>query len=164
MLLELLASMGERDLLRLFIALRNASRPSIVEEAPDPAMVRLAEEYRASGGFNGKPVKPKRPEWFDLLVMDASGKPEKGAVNATIAMREDPALSGILGYDVALRKVVLKGRLPDDWEPGFMMRVIEEPDFLSLYEYLLRSGFRLTKDEMKSVVRKVARENPLEEP
>jgi len=167
-MLEKLVELSDRDFARLLAAigrarLADAFASSIVEdEEPDPIMVRLAEEYRSSGGFkprNGKPPKP--PDWHALLTKDAKGIIEKGMVNVLIAMREDPAISGVLGYEDRIGKVVLKGRLPDDWEPDFQMRVIEERDFLSLYEYLVRCGFRLTKDEMKTVIRKVARENPL---
>lgn len=162
-MLELLANLSERELLRFFKAVRNARRPTYQEPEPDPAMVRLAEEYRASG-FNPRPAKPRNPpSWFALLVLDKNGKPEKGLINALVAMREDPALSGILGYDAQLRKVVLKGRLPDDWEPDFRMRVMEEPDCLSLWEYLISLGLRLTKEEMRTAIGKVARENLLGE-
>lgn len=164
MLLDVLANLSERELLRYFIALRNASRPEIVEEQPDPVMVRLAEEYRNSGGFKPRPVKPdKEPSWYAYLSRDTKGKVEKGVLNGLVAMREDPALSGILGYDPQVRKIVLKARLPDDWEPDFCMREITESDCLSLWEYLTRHGLRLTKDEMRSVIRKVAQENPLGE-
>lgn len=165
---ELLSSLDDRSFARLLVAIgRGTTAPlfsSTIVDDRDPVMLRLAEEYRASGGFNPRPKKPgKPPDWHQHLVLDAKGKPEKGVVNAIIAMREDPAISGVLGYDQRLRKVVLKGRLPDDWEPTFEMRVIAEPDFLSLYEYLTRGGFRLTKDEMKAAVVRIAKENPLGE-
>lgn len=165
---ELLASLDDRSFARLLVAIGRGTIaplfPSTIVDDRDPVMLRLAQEYRASGGFNPRPKKPgKPPDWHQHLVLDAKGKPEKGVVNAIIAMREDPAISGVLGYDRQLRKVVLKGRLPDDWEPTFEMRAITAPDLLSLYEYLTRGGFRLTKDEMKAAVVRIAKENPLGE-
>lgn len=175
-MLEFLAGLTDREFARLVAAIGRARMAELFAstidepEEVDPIMVKLAEEYRASGGFKGQAKRPtKEPEWFVHLVRDSrakegQGKIMPGVVNACIAMREDPALSGLLGYDNQLRKVVLKARLPDDWSPGFFeMRVIEEPDFVALYEYLLRQGLRLTKEEMKTAVRKVAKENPLTE-
>jgi hypothetical protein len=173
-MIELLVDLSDREFARLLAAIgraemRNVFSSTIVEPEPeDPLMAKLGEEYRASGGFKPAPRKPvKEPAWFSHLVRDkrakeGEGKIMPGVVNACIAMREDPALSGLLGYDEKHRKVVLKARLPDDWSPGFFdVRVIEEPDFIGLYEYLLRQGLRLTKEEMRSAVRKVAKENPL---
>lgn len=167
-MLEFLAGLSDREFARLVAAIGRARMAELFAstidepEEVDPIMVKLAEEYRASGGFKPRPAKPdKEPGWFAYLSRDAKGKVEKGALNALVAMREDPALSGILGYDDQLRKVVLKARLPDDWEPDFRMREITKLDCLSLWEYLTRHGLRLTKEEMRSVILKVAKENPL---
>lgn len=176
-MLETLVSLSDREFARLIAATGRAViadlfASTIVEaerEEVDPMMAKLAEEHRAAG-FKPQGKRPtKEPAWFEHLIRDKRAKEGQGKImpgvpNACIAMREDPALSGLLGYDEKRKKVVLKARLPDDWSPGFFdVRVIEEPDFIGLYEYLLRQGLRLTKEEMKSAVRKVAKENPLTE-
>jgi len=121
----------------------------------------IAAEYRQRGFNPPRPRKPETPDWHRHLIADEQGKFIKGVANAAIALREDPALSGILGFDLKSKKIVLKGRLPDDWEPDFTMRVLTETDVSGLYEYLLRQGLRLTRTEMVTALKRIARENPM---
>ena len=170
--LEQLVALDDRDFARLLAAIGRARLAeifaSIVEIEPEPEpedemMKKLAEEYRASGGFKGVPKKAeKTPEWMERLNRDDKGRLLPGVVNGMIALRECPELSGLFAFDAGLMKVVIKSRLPDDWTPGFgEVRVMDESSLLSVYEYLLRHGLRLTREEMRSAIIKVAKENPM---
>jgi hypothetical protein len=182
-MLRFLVDLDRRSFVTFFMALRNGTFGPEFEQAvrhdggclwcdadqgethrPDcqkDQFRKFAEEYRQRGFNPPRPRKPQTPEWHQQLIRDDTGKPLKGAANAAIAMREDPALSGILGFDLATKKIMLKGRLPDDWEPDFTMRVLTETDASGLYEYLLRQGLRLTRAEMLTALKRIARENPM---
>lgn len=169
-ILRFLVDLDRRSFVAYFRALSSAAitmpQQPEEDEAPEPddapMLARFAREYRTLGF---RPPRPKKdqpaPEWQRHLLTDETGKLIKGTANAQIALREDPALSGILGFDPKARRMILKGRLPDDWEPEFRMRVLTETDVSGLYEYLLRQGLRLTRAELVTAVKRIARENPL---
>lgn len=184
-MLRFLVDLDRRSFVNFFMALRNGTFGPLFEQAvrtgdggclwcdadqgevhrPDcqkDQFRKFAEEYQKRGFHPPRPKKDQpAPEWHRHLLRDQTGKLIKGTANAQIAMREDPALSGILGFDPKARRMILKGRLPDDWEPEFRMRVLTETDVSGLYEYLLRQGLRLTRAEMVTAIKRIARENPL---
>ncbi|MDX0610869.1 hypothetical protein [Sinorhizobium medicae] len=95
--------------------------------------------------------------------MDKDHRPLSTLENALIALREHPALSGIIGLNESDNRIYLKAPLPfDHWDFGrdFTMRRLRDDDLTGLLEFVQAGGLAtLTREDCLAAVRRIAREN-----
>lgn len=110
-----------------------------------------------------EPVRPDRNDWRSWLwQFGPDNRPISNIHNAAIALRESPALSGIIALDEAGKTIQLLGPLPfAHWESlNFETRRLRDDDLTGLVDYLQSIGLAtLSRDEALAAVRLIAREN-----
>jgi predicted P-loop ATPase len=103
--------------------------------------------------------------WFSRCILGLNGEPFGILANALLALREDPAWIGVLGYDEMLRSAMLIRPVPVYLQPApaapelFEMRPIRDEDVASIQEWLQLAGLpTVGKDTTHQAVDLVARE------
>jgi hypothetical protein len=128
---------------------------------------RFAAEYQRNRRCYQKIArlrKPPRPvhdhDWEEPMQLDERRERIPNEYNAFLVMTECPALSGIVGYDLALHRIMLKAPLPGDWRPAFEMRPFTRDDLIELLVYVQGIGFpAMTRQTLYWGVRRAARFN-----
>jgi len=150
-------------------------------EPPDPLTADIQRQWQRLYAYNAevrlryqrrfkrppprtvRPVPADPDDWRAYhWQLDASNHPISNVHNAAAALRESPALSGLVALDKGQRAVVLKGPLPFAfWEAlDFEMRRMKDEDLSGLLEYLQAIGLAtLTREDCLAAVRLIAREN-----
>ena len=111
-----------------------------------------------NGRTGGKPPTAKLvtdTDWLKQCVTFKNGTPMPTLANAMRALRLDPALTGLLGYDEMLRSAMLMKPLCVDgrYDAEYVPRPITDEDVFKLQEWLQIAGLsNVAKDVMHSAV------------
>ncbi len=79
--------------------------------------------------------------WLERCAVDGRGKPIPNLANAMIALRSDPAISGLFARDEMLCAPMLMQSISGP-EPGFVPRPVTDVDVSCLQEWLQVAGLR----------------------
>jgi predicted P-loop ATPase len=122
---------------------------------------QAAEAVKAAG--NGPVIKlaraqknkrPKPDGWLGKAQLDSRDEPRPNLFNVMLALREDPRLTNLFGYDEMLRAPILRAPVPGTMtettnDATFTSRPVRDDDVSALQELLQISGLqKIGKDVM----------------
>jgi hypothetical protein len=91
---------------------------------------------------------------------DQQGEPRGNLANAMTALRSDPLLRDVFGYDEMLRAEMLTRPVPSSGRAEEGMRPVQDADVTAVQEYLQRAGLeKVSKDTTFAAVALRARES-----
>ena len=99
------------------------------------------------------------PEWHYDAICGPNGKPLSILKNAILALREDPAFTGLFGFDEMARCAVVLQPMDDNEAGRFRVRPMTDVDVTTVQARLQGLGLtRISKDIAHQAVAKVANE------
>lgn len=148
---------------------------SLLDEPPplDPLIAGIEESWRKLSLYYHKlrqRWKGKRESadidpgyWKNDWQYDGLS-PISNAYNILLAMREHPALSGLIATDALTGKILLKGPIPLKHDPtfddDFEMRPLKVADVTAFREYLQFIGLtKAAQEDVAAAIKLVATEN-----
>jgi predicted P-loop ATPase len=103
------------------------------------------------------PGTGKCPGWMAEVQTDSNAEPRPNLYNAMLALRQDPSLSDLFGYDEMLQATILlrpiPWKLPKNDQEAFSPRPVKDADVSALQELLQASGLeKIGKEVMHQAV------------
>lgn len=97
--------------------------------------------------------------WLSRCQTDQQGEPRGNLANAMTALRSDPLLRDVFGYDEMLRAEMLTRPVPSGGRTEEGVRPVQDADVTAVQEYLQRAGLeKVSKDTTFQAVALRARE------
>ena len=115
----------------------------------------LRRRVNATGDPNARIPKPL---WFNRLLLDMAGTPERNEANVITALSSDPAFAGVLAFDEFAQGIVVRQPLPWDTASSAFPRPWEDADDTRTAEWLQLRGINVAPAVVGRAVGAVARE------
>ena len=115
----------------------------------------LRRRVNATGDPNTRIPKPL---WFNRLLLDMAGTPERNEANVITALSSDAAFAGVLAFDEFAQGIVVRRPLPWDTATSAFPRPWEDADDTRTAEWLQLRGINVAPAVVGRAVGAVARE------
>jgi len=116
-------------------------------------------ELRRRVNVTGDPnARIPKPLWFNRLLLDMAGTPERNEANVITALSSDPAFAGVLAFDEFAQGIVVRQPLPWDTTTSTFPRPWEDADDTRTAEWLQLRGINVAPAVVGRAVGAVARE------
>jgi predicted P-loop ATPase len=120
---------------------------------------RQLGELRRRVNVTGDPnARIPKPLWFNRLLLDMAGTPERNEANVITALSSDPAFAGVLAFDEFAQGIVVRQPLPWDTASSSFPRPWEDADDIRTAEWLQLRGINVAPAVVGRAVGAVARE------